>query len=507
MELEKVVNIDLDEQPIDTAISNKNIAFYNLDKNTAKFQFLVTNRKRPLLVSKENVKGYAFFKSSNGSTSGVLELEFLQPLKGVLGVTLPNYFLKASTDSMVYGELYLSLNDASGSGQDDTVVLGRFSFSVKDALVNRIESDIKVRYIRMFDDLNDEIKEKIQSLKTDVENINEIVESVQDVGEQANTTITKTKNDGITEINTVTTSSISNIQTTRDSALNDLIAKESDVSSAYDVALSKFNVNAEDVTTEFNKTTSGVNQVIDDKMTEFNDNLAKNNFVTNENLTQTLDGMNWQKYKLTESNGGAVYLSFEDKTEADLLALDVGLYYVTRITIDAPVSSSSGFVKVIKRSDDVVKHIEFRPYNSTEIWQNRFYDTWGGWQRIDSNTSDTDWILLDFINGAVVNNAKIDGDDTGFVSAYRIMEDKGVKKLLLRLNGSNIQPGQIIAQIPSGTVPSQQKGFLSTANENGFAIATVRTNGQININIPVPNIANWKVTQTNWIYGQLEFTI
>ena len=131
---------------------------------------------------------------------------------------------------------------------------------------------------------------------------------------------------------------------------------------------------------------------------------------------------------------------------------------MTRITIDAPVSSSSGFVKVIKRSDDVVKHIEFRPYNSTEIWQNRFYDAWGGWQRIDSNTSDTDWILLDFINGAVVNNAKIDGDDTGFVSAYRIMEDKGVKTITL--NGSNIQPGQIIAQIPSGTVPSQQKRFF-----------------------------------------------
>lgn len=28
MELEKLVNIDLDEQPIDTAVSNKNIAFF-----------------------------------------------------------------------------------------------------------------------------------------------------------------------------------------------------------------------------------------------------------------------------------------------------------------------------------------------------------------------------------------------------------------------------------------------------------------------------------------------
>lgn len=507
MELEKLVNINLDEQPIDAAVSNKNIAFYNLDKNTAKFQFLVTNRKRPLLVSKENVKGYAFFKSQNGSTSGVLDLEFIQPLKGVVGVTLPNYFLKAATDTLVFGELYLSLNDVNSTGKDDTVVLGRFSFRVKDSLVNQIESDIKVRYIRMFDDLSDEIKEKVKSLETDVENINEIVSSVEAVGEQANSTIVKTKDDGITAINTVKTGALSDIKTNKDNALTELSAKADTVTSAYDIALNKFNVNAEEVTADFNETTSGANKVIDDKMTQFNKNLAENNFVTNSGLATTLDNSNWQKYKLTESNGGAIYIPFEGKTEAELLALDVGLYYLTRITISAPVSSSSGFVKVIKRSDNIVKHIEFRPYNSTEIWMNRFYDTWDGWQRIDSNTSDTEWVLLDFINGAVVNNAKIDGDDKGFVSAYRIMEDKGVRKLMIRLNGSNIEPGQIVAQIPSGTISSQQKGFLSTSNESGYAVATIRTNGQVNINIPEPNTSNWKVSQTNWVYGQLEFTI
>lgn len=507
MELEKLVNIDLDEQPIDAAVSNKNIAFYNLDKNTAKFQFLVTNRKRPLLVSKENVKGYAFFKSQNGSTSGVLDLEFIQPLKGIVGVTLPNYFLNAATDSLVYGEIYLSLNDVNNTGNEDTVVLGRFSFRIKDALINQIESDIKVRYIRMFDDLSDEIKEKVKTLETDIENINEIVSSVEAVGDQANATIVKSKTDGLTEIATAKTGALADIKTTKDGALSEIIAKEDGVNTAYDMALSKFNVNAEKVTTDFNETTSGANKIIDDKMTEFDTNLAENNFVTNSGLATTLDNSNWQKYKLTESNGGAVYIPFEGKTEADLLALDVGLYYLTKITISAPVSSSSGFVKVIKRSDNIVKHIEFRPYNSTEIWQNRFYDSWGGWQRIDSNTSDTDWILLDFINGAVPNNAKIDGDDISFVSAYRIMEDKGVKKLMIRLNGSNIEPGQIVAQIPSGTVPSLQKGFISTANENGYAVASIRTNGQVNINIPAPNTTNWKISQTNWVYGQLEFTI
>ena len=61
------------------------------------------------------------------------------------------------------GEVYLSLNDYNNLGKDDTVVLGTFSFTVRDSLVNQIDSDIKVSYIRMFDELRTEIEGKVQN--------------------------------------------------------------------------------------------------------------------------------------------------------------------------------------------------------------------------------------------------------------------------------------------------------------------------------------------------------
>ena len=52
------------------------------------------------MISNKNVKGYAFFKAQNGSeterasASGVLELEFIDPMRGLVGVTVPPWFLK-----------------------------------------------------------------------------------------------------------------------------------------------------------------------------------------------------------------------------------------------------------------------------------------------------------------------------------------------------------------------------------------------------------------------------
>ena len=49
MELEKVGKLDLNEEPYLQPISNRGIGFYNLDKNTAKFQFVVQKDNKPLL--------------------------------------------------------------------------------------------------------------------------------------------------------------------------------------------------------------------------------------------------------------------------------------------------------------------------------------------------------------------------------------------------------------------------------------------------------------------------
>ena len=59
MELEKVAKIDLEEEAYLKPISDRGIGFI-IDKNTAQFQFRVTKDNLPLLISTNNVKGYAF---------------------------------------------------------------------------------------------------------------------------------------------------------------------------------------------------------------------------------------------------------------------------------------------------------------------------------------------------------------------------------------------------------------------------------------------------------------
>ena len=78
-ELQKVATLSLEESAYLRPISGKGIGFYNLDKNTAQFQFRVTKDDFPLQISDKNIKGYAFFeenvkvKDVKPSISGVID--------------------------------------------------------------------------------------------------------------------------------------------------------------------------------------------------------------------------------------------------------------------------------------------------------------------------------------------------------------------------------------------------------------------------------------------------
>ena len=76
-------------------------------------------------------------------------------MQGIIQLTLDNDFLKAATDTYVTGQIYIK-----AVGRKDTVVLNEFRFYVKDALINQIDADIKISYIREIDDLIDNFKEK-----------------------------------------------------------------------------------------------------------------------------------------------------------------------------------------------------------------------------------------------------------------------------------------------------------------------------------------------------------
>lgn len=93
----------------------------------------------------------------------------------------------------------------------------------------------------------------------------------------------------------------------------------------------------------------------------------------------------WQKYKLTEADGSCVTLSLSSSLDK-LRTLAPGFYYCTAIPITG-ASSTAGFVNVEMRDSGVIR-ITFRPYNSTQEYVMRYYNTWTDWEKVSIDSSD-----------------------------------------------------------------------------------------------------------------------
>ena len=90
-------------------------------------------------------------------------------LYGIIRFVIDRDFLKASTDTWVNGQVRVK-----AVGRPDTVILNEFEFYVKDALINKIGADIKVRYIRQIDDLIEEAEKRLIAASAGIENVENI---------------------------------------------------------------------------------------------------------------------------------------------------------------------------------------------------------------------------------------------------------------------------------------------------------------------------------------------
>ena len=462
MELEKVGKLDLNEEPYLQLISNRGIGFYNLDKNTAKFQFVVQKDNKPLLISDKNVKGYAFFKAANGteekrpSTSGVLDVEFIDPMKGLIGVTVPQWFLKNVVDSEVLGEIYLSLNDVNNVGKDDTVVLGTFKFTVRDSLINQIESDIKVSYIRMFDDLRAELEKKVQQLKQDISDTQTLIESIKQTAEEYLIKINKAQADAIVSITDALMSSNESIDLEREEALRQIDAKRDAIKTDYDLASDTFKKTYDSNVDAFNSNVNQANTTIDEKLQTFNETLERDGFTTPEYVESKFAEKNWQKYKLTNDDGTNFFdvnLQIDFNNNDQLMSLPIGTRYVV-LTLNNPSgTNNNGWLTKYKRNEDAVL-IQYQPYNSTVIYQKRFYKSWSEWERVGSDVVDTGWIDLQLVNGAIDQGAYTTSG--GFKSSYRVITQDTVKKVIVRVNAKGLTHGQTVAILPKYLITNPQ---------------------------------------------------
>lgn len=509
MELEKVGKLDLNEEPYLQLISNRGIGFYNLDKNTAKFQFVVQKDNKPLLISDKNVKGYAFFKAANGteekrpSTSGVLDVEFIDPMKGLIGVTVPQWFLKNVVDSEVLGEIYLSLNDVNNVGKDDTVVLGTFKFTVRDSLINQIESDIKVSYIRMFDDLRSELEKKVQQLKQDIGDTQTLIESIKQTAEEYLIKINKAQADAIVSITDALISSNQSIDLEREEALRQIDAKRDAIKTDYDLASDTFQKTYDSNVDAFNSNVNQANTTIDEKLQTFNETLERDGFTTPEYVESKFTEKDWQKFKLTNDDGTNFYdanLQIDFDNNEQLMSLPIGTRYVV-LTLNNPAgTNNNGWLTKYKRNGGAVL-IQYQPYNSTVIYQKRFYKSWSGWERVGSDVVDTGWIDLQLVNSASPHNDLV--SKGGFTSAYRTITQNGVTKKMLRINATTIKHGQTIALLPKEFVKNLMFFSISAPRNKNSGRISLNTSGTVNFDATVDPSA-W--TDTDYIYGQYEWT-
>lgn len=490
--IDKKALFKLKSEPYLKPISDLGVGFYNLDENTAILRFQLSNTKGPLLIHENNLTAYAYFESSNGSASDVIELEIEDSNNGIVTITLDKEFLQASTSTKVKGQVYIGVNNVDGNSEyNEVAVFREFTFEVADALINKISSFTKIEYIRMFDQLKMRIEQKVKDieeaiangadyvaemksvLQQGVETLNAIVadgkSDVQQYITQAKTDLTKVKDDATEDITTTAKNAKTSVQDTASTAVNSIDSKATEAT-----------------------------EHVDAKVTEFNQTVTDNGFLSPQMLDEELESLEWQKYHLTEDDG---YIPRVDEPDMESMeAFDkTGIYYIYHP--ENFITDDNGYMIIYSRSSSYSKAV-FYPFNSEKIFSNTKYNgDWKEWKELTNNQTDTGWIPYNTVNGVEKDTMFKNGIKNGFDCAYRIIKQGDVTTRKLRVNARNLTNGVTFAELPSAFAKNYQRFIVATPRNRNSAIIDVTPTGELKFNYYY-NTSDW--IDTDYIYG--EFT-
>src|SRR5699024_5523624 len=484
-------------EPYLKPISDLGVGFYNLDENTAILQFQLTNNSGPLMLHENNIDSYAYFESKNGSASDVIDLEIIDNYNGIVQITLPKDFLQASTDTKVTGQVYIGVNNVDNKPEyNEVAVFREFNFEVKDALINKISSFTKIEYIRMFDQLKMRIEQKVRDIEEAIKNGADYVAEMKSVLQKGVETLNAIVADGKTDIQTFITQATSDLTKVKDNATEDITTTANNAkTSVQDTASTAVNSIG-------NKATEATEHV-DTKVSEFNQTVEDNGFLTPDKLTEDLTALDWQKNKVTKDDGYTLHDSnfkLDFNNVEQLTNLGVGTRYIAA-PINTPIGASSNNGWLTKFDRGSIKYLEFRPYNSSQIYIKRFYNTWSEWEQVNTTQTDTGWIPYNTINGVEKNVMYTDSSDKGFECAYRIIKQGDVITRKLRVNARNLTNGVTFAELPSQFANNYQKFVVATPRNRTTGIVDVTPTGELKFNYYY-NARDW--VDTDYIYG--EFT-
>lgn len=491
--IDKKALFKLKSEPYLKPISDLGVGFYNLDENTAILRFQLSNTKGPLLIHESNLTAYAYFESSNGSASDVIELEIEDSNNGIVSITLNKDFLQASTSTKVKGQVYIAVNNHDGDpAYNEVAVFREFNFEVADALINKISSFTKVENIRMFNQLKIHIEQRVNDIDAAIANGEDYVAQMNATLLNGKTQLNQIVTDGTATIDGTVTQAISDITATIDSATSEITTlsnnTKTDVQNTADNAI-----------TEITNTSNTATTHVDTKVAEFNQAVLDNGFITPEQLTTDLDALDWQKYKLTNDNGNAKTLNSFDFNNLDSLTSG---YYFLNVSTNHPFTGTSyGFLTVM--SAGTTRKVIAMPFNSNAIYvrtKNTSAD-WSDWEEINSKESDTGWVPFTIINGGRSNT--VYPTRGGYKCSYRTITKGSVTERRVRVNADNIDHDQVIAQLPPGFVKELQVGYIRSTGGHNATNLLIETTGEVKVYIA--NRTEWEVSDSNFIYGEISW--
>ena len=500
--IDKKALFKMKTEPYLKPISDLGVGFYNLDENTAILRFQLSNTEGPLLIHENNLTAYAYFESSNGSVSDVIELEIEEPLNGIVTITLDKEFLQASTSTKVKGQVYIGVNNIDGKPEyNEVAVFREFTFEVADALINKISSFTKIEYIRMFSQLKQQIEQRVNDIEAAIAAGADYVAEMQSVLQRGVETLNAIVASGKTDIQSFINQAKSDLDSTKESAMSDITTTSNN-------AKTSVTETADGVIKNINNVSGEVTKHVDDKLIEFNGLLETGGFLTPEELGNQLGELEWQKHKITEDDGTTPLISdFDFNNPEEILKYSAGTYYVRKANNHSSnnIIGNYGYLSINTTYENKnVATLTFIPIgtsilNTTSVYMCKKNGEWGDWKEITNNQHDTGWVTFDLINGAKSNTAYKGETDGGFDCAYRTITNGSEVTKKLRINGTNLTPNQVIAQLPANFAKNAQAFPVRVPNSSAGGYVVIRPSGRVNFYVS-GDTSNWN--ETAYAYGE-----
>ena len=371
MSISKVKQIRLETTAQYQPISDLNVRFFNQDINTSVLDFIVTRNNDPIPLGVDNIEATIVLTSNKFKISD--EVKIKDGLNGILTYTLPDDILERP--GKVTGQIYIGIK-----GKEDTVVQRLFSFNIEDDLAQSFDAETKLVYIRKFDQLEEQISQRVESIEQAIANSEDYVTKVIEEKDLALSQIDERKLSVLEEITTLINTEKTNLQTI-----------------------------GEDYKTQFEQVDEELNQKIADIKEEINPSTY---------VTQT-QSENWQKYNFTNSNGSVKSIP----VGTNINQLTAGLYEGSGL-INTPFGDNSIYEIYVTQSANGRKVIIAISSYSGRTAIKTFHSggSEGNWRELTNAAEDTGWLNVMLKNDV----------NTESTVMYKIVTMNGTKQVSIK---------------------------------------------------------------------------